>query len=407
MQIKIGSSVGVIILLVLATGSQFLKQSWLAGVFSPGVYAGWATAILASQLLSSFGGLGFHNYSARRAALYESRQKFFLMNSLMSKQYVVYAYLLPISIPIIYYILAKPSFMLFGCMLIYSLGNIFISTSTTAIYVRSSKEFAKIQALRGVGGCFLAVITCYATGSLLLTLLAESLLIIVLGSLILKREKFKFKNNSLRLGLKCNELIPFFLPVVLTTVAVSLSRLIAVDVLNDELLGVFYFMSLIAAVGIMFQYGVAVLVGPIITSQLSARPAHEIENFVLKIWMGIFILALLVLLLGNISLPYIINYFYPNYIAGLVLVSPFVVLCAAKMCDVWGIYFLLGGLERFLYVPSLVSILIVIFLYFYLNNKDGLELADMKFFIFAESIAIFFVPLVLISFLKIKRIVVA
>ena len=403
MKIKIGSSLVVIALLVLASGSQFLKQGWLAGIFSPSVYSGWATAILASQLLYNFGGLGYHNFSARHAAVYKSREKKLITNRLVSKQYVIYAYLLPISIPVIYYLLAKPSFILFGVMMAYSLANVFLNTATTPIYVRSSLEFAKIQSVRGVGGCAVAILTCYATGSLLLTLLSEALLICVFGFLILKREKFTFKRRFLKLDLRYKELAPFFAPVLVSTLAVTLSRLIAIDFLNEELLGVYYFMFLIASAGMIFQYGLSVLVGPIITSQLNIGSELEIENLVVKIWMGLLLLSLLAFGLGYISLPYLINYLYPSYITGLVLVSSFLFLCVAKMCDIWSIYFLLGGLQRYLYVPSLVSILTVICLYFYLSDTEGLELADMRFFILGESIVIFFVPLLLLCFVKLKR----
>ena len=87
--------------------------------------------------------------------------------------------------------------------------------------------------------------------------------------MVLKRGKFKFKKEFLKLDLKCKQLIPFFLPVALATASVSLSRLIAINVLTDDLLGVYYFMFLIASVGVLFQYGLSVLVGPIITSQLN------------------------------------------------------------------------------------------------------------------------------------------
>lgn len=402
---KFWSNTLVIALLVLASGSQFLKQAWLASIFRPELYAGWATAILASQLLYNVGGLGYHNFSARHSALYESRQKNFLMNRLVSRQYVIYAYLLPISIPVLYYFLAKPTFVLFGFMLVYSLANVFLNTSTTPIYVRSSREYATIQAVRSTAGCGIALVTCYATGSLTLTLLSESLWIFLLGIVILKRGKFKFKKESLKLDLNCKQLIPFFMPVVLATVSVSLTRLIAVNVLTDDSLGIYYFMFIIASVGMIFQYGLSVLIGPIITSRLNTSSELAIENLVVKIWIALFLLSLLVFVLGHISLTYLINYFYPSYIAGLVLASSFLFLCAAKMCDVWSIYFLLGGLQKYLYLPSFVSILIAICLYFYLSDTEGLELADMRFFILGEGIAIFFVPLFLLSFVKLTRFV--
>jgi len=405
LQIKIGSTFVVIALLVLASGSQFLKQAWLASGFGPGVYAGWATAILASQLLYNFGGLGYHNFSARHAAVYKSREKKLITNRLVSRQYLIYAYLLPISIPVIYYLVAKPSFILFGVMMVYALANVFLNTATTPIYVRSSLESAKIQSVRGVGGTAVAVLICYATGSLLLTLLSETVLICVLGFLILKREKFTFKRRFLKLDLRYKELVPFFVPVLVSTLAFSLSRLIAIDFFNEELLGIYYFMFLIASAGMIFQYGVSVIVGPMIVSQLNIRSEFSMKYFVLKIWIVLFLLSLLVFVLGQISLPYLINYFYPNYVAGLVLAISFLCLSVAKMCDVWSVYYLLAGLEKYLYVPSLVSILIAIGLYFYLSQTPDLELADMRYFIFGESIAIFLVPLLLLPFIKIKRLV--
>ena len=161
MSINIKSNLGVILLLVFASGSQFVKQGLLAGWFDPGVYAGWATAVLASQLLFNFGGLGFHNFSARHAAIYESRGKTLLTNNLVAKQLLMYTYVLPISIPVIYFLLAKPGIDLFAIMMFYAFVNVYLNAATSPIYVRSSTRFASIQAVRGVGSTIIAMVTCY------------------------------------------------------------------------------------------------------------------------------------------------------------------------------------------------------------------------------------------------------
>ena len=60
--------------------------------------------MLASQLLFNFGGLWFYNFFARHAAIYESRRKTLLTNILAAKQPLMYTYLLPISVPVIYFL---------------------------------------------------------------------------------------------------------------------------------------------------------------------------------------------------------------------------------------------------------------------------------------------------------------
>lgn len=393
----------VIALLALASGSQFVKQLWLASGFSPEVYAGWATAILASQLLFNFGGLGYHNFSARHSALYASKGKKLLTNRLMAKQFVVYAYMLPLSIPVLYYLVAEPAPTLFAIMLFYSLVNVFLNTCTNPIYVRSSLQFAKIQSVRGVIGSTVALATCYVTGSLLLTLFAESLVVLVLGFVILKGEKFKWRQKYFKLDFKCKALVPFFLPVLLSTVAVSMSRLIAVDVLNGESLGIYYFMFIVASCGVIFQYGLSVFAGPIIASRLSSSSAGSLDIFILKVWVSLVLFSLFVGLSGSLLLPFLINGLYPSYSVGLVLMIPMLCLGMAKMCDIWSIYFLLGGFEKLLFIPHFVSIMLFILIYLLVIDGDNLKLIDMRFFILGEALATFFIPLLLFLIMYLRR----
>lgn len=395
MSINIKSNLGVILLLVFASGSQFVKQGLLAGWFDPGVYAGWATAVLASQLLFNFGGLGFHNFSARHAAIYESRGKTLLTNNLVAKQLLMYTYVLPISIPVIYFLLAKPGIDLFAIMMFYAFVNVYLNAATSPIYVRSSTRFASIQAVRGVGSTIIAMVTCYVTNSLLFTLLNEALFILILGFLTLKTQKLKWRTKHFKLDRSCKVLVPFFLPVLLSTVSVSLSRLIAIEVLSDKLLGTYYFMFLLVSCGVMFQYGLSVFFGPIITSKLKSNSTGDLNIFIFKCWVSVLCFALLSVFFGSLIFPIFVDYLYASYSVGLILMFPILCLAVAKMCDIWSIYFLLGGFEKYLYLPHLVSILIAILIYFAVVKADNISLNDMRYFLFGEAFAIFFVPLIL------------
>jgi len=400
--IKNKSSLVVIALLVMASCSQFVKQAWLASGFNPEVYAGWATAVLASQLLFNFGGLGFHNFASRHAAIYESRGKRLLTNRLVAKQLLIYTYILPLSIPVIYFLIAKPAPELFTIMLFYSVVNVFLNSATNPIYVRSSLEFAKIQSIRGVVGAAVAVVTCYFTGSLLLTLISESLLILVLGIMTLKSQNFKWRKKYFKLDWNYKVLLPFFLPVLLATVSLSLSRIIAIDLLNDEFLGTYYFIFIVASFGFIFQYGLSVFFGPIITSRLSTSSTGYLNTFILRCWIILVIFSLLVGLAGSVFLPFLVSFLYPGYSAGLILIIPMLFLAMAKICDIWSIYFLLGGFEKFLYIPHLCSIILAILIYIFVVDVDNFKFIDMRFFIFGEALATFFIPLLLFLIMNIR-----
>ena len=121
------SSLVIILLLIIGNGSNLIKQALLANGFNPEVYSEWGVAMLASQILYNFGGLGFHQFSSRQAAIYKSRKKKLLINRLVVKEISVYTYLLPISIPIIYYVIAEPTPILFGIMFFYSLSNVYLN----------------------------------------------------------------------------------------------------------------------------------------------------------------------------------------------------------------------------------------------------------------------------------------
>lgn len=395
MQIIYKSNILIISLLSLAAGSQLVKQGWLANTFDPQVYAGWATAVLASQLLFNFGGLGFHNFSARKSALYESRGKSLLTNSLISKQLFIYTYLLPLSIPVIYFLVSKPDAILFSVMLFYSFVNVLLNAATIPIYVRNSFMFSSIQSKRGMGSAAIAIGTCLVTDSLIFTILNESFFILILGILTLKSHRLKWSNKTAKFSWDCKALIPFFIPVVLSTISVSLSRLIAIEVLNDKSLGIYYFIFLLVSFGVIFQYGLSVFFGPIITSKLETNSKHNMFSFIFKCWISLFFIALIIGLFSGMIFPFFVKYFFQDYLPGLVLIFPMLCLAISKICDIWSVYFLLGGFEKYLYLPHLVSILIAILIYFAVVKADNISLNDMRYFLFGEAFAIFFVPLIL------------
>jgi len=263
-------------------------------------------------------------------------------------------------------------------------------------------EFAKIQSIRGVVGAAVAVVTCYFTGSLLLTLISESLLILVLGIMTLKSQNFKWRKKYFKLDWNYKVLLPFFLPVLLATVSLSLSRIIAIDLLNDEFLGTYYFIFIVASFGFIFQYGLSVFFGPIITSRLSTSSTGYLNTFILRCWIILVIFSLLVGLAGSVFLPFLVSFLYPSYSAGLILIIPMLFLAMAKICDIWSIYFLLGGFEKFLYIPHLCSIILAILIYIFVVDVDNFKFIDMRFFIFGEALATFFIPLLLFLIMNIR-----
>ena len=219
----------IILLLIIGNGSNLVKQAFLANGFTPEIYSEWGVAILVSQILYNFGSLGFQQFSTRQAAIYRSRKKKLLINRLVVKELSVYTYLLPISIPIIYYVVAKPTPILFGIMFFYSLSNVYLNAVSSPIHIKSSLELSKIQSTRMIGGTLIAVVTCYLSESLILTLINESIWVLILGILIFKKQNFNIKKKYFKPDLNYKVLIPFFLPVALGTISTSLSRILAID----------------------------------------------------------------------------------------------------------------------------------------------------------------------------------
>ena len=202
-------------------------------------------------------------------------------------------------------------------------------------------------------------------------------------------------------GAGCKALAPFFFPVLLATFSVSLSRLIAIEVLGDESLGIYYFIFLVVSCGVIFQYGVSVIFGPIITSKLDQNLSHNLIRFIFKTWASLVVVALLLGILGYFLFPVLIKYFFAEYATGVILIFPMLCLAMAKICDIWSVYFLLGGLEKYLYLPHLISILTITVIFFAVQKNNNISLADMSYFVFGEAIAIFVTPL--LTFVWINR----
>ena len=395
------SSLVIMLLLILGNGSNLIKQAFLANGFDPEVYSGWGVAMLASQILYNFGGLGFHQFSSRQAAIYKSRKKQLLINRLVVKELSVYTYLLPISIPLIYYVIAKPTPILFGIMFFYSLSNTYLNSVSSPIHIKSSLEFSKIQSTRTIIGTLIAVATCYITQSLIFTLINESIWLLILGIFIFKKQNFNLKKKYLRPDWNYKVLIPYFLPVVLATLSMSLSRLLAIDFLSKELLGIYFFILIVVSLGTTFQRGLSIFFGPIITSGLQNSTDTQ-NKFILKCWIIIFFFALLIGIVGSIFLPIVINNVYLSYSSGLILIIPALCLAMANMCNIWSIYFLLGGFEKYLYLPNLLSIISIFLVYFFIIDVDNFKLNDMSYFIYSEALVVFFTPL-LVFFIFIRK----
>ena len=174
----------------------------------------------------------------------------------------------------------------------------------------------------------------------------------------------------------------------------SLSRLLSIDFLSKELLGIYFFILIVVSIGTTFQRGLSIFFGPIITSSLQNSTDTQ-NKFILKCWISIFLFSLLAGFIGSIFLPIFIKNFYLSYSSGLILVIPALCLAMANMCNIWSIYFLLGGFEKYLYLPNLVSIITIFFVYFFIIDVKNFQLNDMSYFLYSEALVVFFTPLLL------------
>jgi hypothetical protein len=377
---------------MIASGSQYGKQLFLAGELGPSLFSGWSIAVLMSQLLFNLGGLGFHNFSASKAAIFEARCKPRLLNRLVFQQYAIYGYCLPISLPFIYFLSGAQDLGLFYYSIFYALSNVVLNATTNPIYVQSSLEFAKIQMLRGILASASAYISIKFNGSLNFAILFESLTIVCLAFYCFKSRKYKPRMKYFVLKIQPKVLFPFFLPVILTTFAVTLSRIFATTILIDPNLGIFFFFYTISSMGSMIQYGLAVLLGPILTSNINLLSYNQQLVSIIKLWLFLLALGAIVSVFAYYALQLLVPIMYPEYVLGLSLSYAVTVLAVFKACEIWPIYFLLTGQEKYLSISGLLIILAQSVCYVYYLQSPGSELAFMSQLLFAEAGALFITP---------------
>lgn len=392
---KINTALFSAALLALGTISQLGKQYWLAETFLPSEFALIGLAMLGSQLFWSFGGGGFQNYSARQSSLIESRRKTLMMRDLVQRQLSIYALFTPVTLLIIYNALAKPTLESFGVIGLYATSHAYLNTATVPIYVRSHLNFAFIHAARGIAS-FVTVAVASLYASVEATLVAESLLLVAIGSYLYRAQgipvvifKKKFRGSMI---LKARSLAPFFLPIVLASISVAYNRMLANEMLSESDLGIYYFMFIIVSMGTFIQYGMSVLLGPMITTALRENAKHTVVNIVIKFWAVSLITSILVgIFLRYLYLKFLGD-FYPEYQAGLVLLSALVILFAAKASDVWSVYFLLCGYQKYISITHagvIISLLLSSYLIF---ESEVAGLPAMTVLIYSEAALLALLP---------------
>lgn len=389
-----------VIFLAIGAITQFAKQTGAAYILAPKDFSFWVLALLFTQLVYAFGGLGAHNYANHKAALYKNINDYLMLKSLVSRIYFIYLIFSPISVIVLFFVLEIDNLTYLGLYIFYTFSNIFLNLSTIILYVESSKKFAFIQFLRGILGLVVCVSLLLIFNSFIIAILCEGALILFIGIYSLKKQHIKIFNHFHLSKKELLDISRFFIPVFLATLVATISRLFATNILDDISLGVYFFMFLIVTVGMNIQYACSILMGPYIAnSNLLLKASKKAYMKLLKVW--IILLIAMSLFYGIAVYPFLEFFisFYPEYEVGLILLIPTILLSIAKSADIWPIYFTIINKPKYNSILNLILLVALLFIYAHLIiNSEVIALEDFRIIVLLESIIVLFTPLIFIFY---------
>ena len=288
--------------------------------------------------------------------------------------------------------------------LFYTFSNIFLNLSTIILYVESAKKFAFIQFLRAVFGFLACIFLLLIFNSFIIAIVCEAAIILAIGILNLKKQHINIFNNFLVSKKELLDISRFFIPIFLATLVSTISRLFATNMLDDISLGIYFFMFLVISIGMNIQYACSVVMGPYIANDnlliIGSKGAY-IQIF--KIWLSLIISVSLFFGLFLYPVLEIFISFFPKYEAGLILLTPVIVLSITKSVDIWSIFFTIINRPQY---NSYINIILLFILgttyYIFLIYSDDITLRNFGILFIIESIAVLITPLFFV-FLKLIK----
>ena len=389
-----------VIFLAIAAITHFAKQSGAAYILSPNDFSFWVLALLFTQLVYGFGGIGAHNYANHKAALYKNTNDYFMLKSLVARIYFIYLIFSPITVVVLYFVLEIDNLTFLGLYIFYTFSNIFLNLSTIIMYVESSQKFAFIQFLRGILGLIVCITLLFIFNSFIIAILCEGALILLLGIFNLRKQNINIFSYFHLSKKELLDISRFFIPVFLATLVATISRLFATNILDDISLGVYFFMFLIVAIGMNIQYACSILMGPLVAnSNLLLKASKKAYTQLLKVWL--ILLIVISLFYGIVVYPFLEFFisFYPEYEVGLILLLPVIILSIAKSVDIWPIYFTIINKPKYNSILNLILLTALLFIYYHLIiNSESIGLEDFGIIILLESLIVLFTPLLFIFY---------
>lgn len=393
-----------VIFLAIAAITQFAKQSGAAYILSPDDFSFWVLALLFTQLVYGFGGIGAHNYANHKAALYKNTNDYFMLKSLVARVYFIYLIFSPITVVVLYFVLEIDNLTFLGLYIFYAFSNIFLNLSTIILYVESAKKFAFIQFLRAVFGFLTCIFLLLIFNSFIIAIVCEAAIILAIGILNLKKQHINIFNNFLVSKKELLDISRFFIPIFLATLVSTISRLFATNMLDDISLGIYFFMFLVISIGMNIQYACSVVMGPFIANDnLLIIGSKEAYIKIFKIWLSLIISVSLFFGLFLYPVLEVFISFFPKYEAGLILLIPVIVLSITKSVDIWSIFFTMINKPQY---NSYINIILLFILgttyYIFVIYSDDMTLRNFGILFIIESIAVLITPLFFV-FLKLIK----
>ena len=365
----------------------FFKQFLIAKFLIPNDYGIYSKYYLVSTFAISFGALGLYYKSIYKVS--QNLDNIYLKITRYKNELLWgYIYFSPLLIFALYFILKFRIFYDYFVLLFFFFSQILFTITYLEMNLQDSLKFSKKLFYKNIFTLFPVLFVTYYMNNLYLAIILESLLIILL-LLYWKDLNYIFNYNSIKKTLVLYKNSLSYLFVVLTgTLLFFIIRIIASNKLTSEDLGAYFLGFTLVIIGSQFQYLFSVILNPIFSKK--SRNNEFTTAYVLFTWIITLIFSIAVYFLMYQAKELIFE-FFPKYIKIKLIYIPFCVLGIAKMTDIFSIYFILNGKEKFSTYSNLLCILVlIIFCFLKWNNLNTLQ--GFANLIYIESTLVIILP---------------
>jgi hypothetical protein len=367
----------------------FFKQFLIAKFLIPIDYGIYSKYFIVSTFAISFGALGLYyktiykvSQNIEKASLDIDRYK----NELLWG----YIYFSPFLIFALFFILKFSRFYDYFILFLFCSSQILFTITYLSLNLQDSLKFSKKLFYKNIFSLIPVLFVTYYLKNLYFAIILESLLII---TLITYWKDFSYiikYNNFKQILLLYKQSVSYLMVVLTGTLLFFIVRIIASNQLLSVDLGVYFLGFTLVIIGSQFQYLFSVILNPIFSKK--SRNNDFTTIYVLFTWLITMIISIVVYFLIYLSKDLFFE-FFPKYIDIKLIYIPFCVLGIAKMTEIFSIYFILDGKQKYSTYSNLFCILVLI-IFSSLNWNTLRTLQGFVNFIYIESVLVIIFPFI-------------